>query len=53
MKKFDESEILEDEDRRELLKDTKTSYAPEISNNNTNHKQRQKREITLNQYNVS
>jgi hypothetical protein len=53
MKKFDESEILDDEDRREVLKDAKTSYVPEILDNNTNVKPRHKREVMLDQQNVS
>ncbi|XP_044256216.1 neprilysin-4 isoform X2 [Tribolium madens] len=53
MKKFDETELLEDEDRRDLLKDARTSYAPEILNNNTDIKRRQKREVTLHQENFT
>ncbi|XP_068917634.1 neprilysin-4 isoform X1 [Tenebrio molitor] len=53
MKKFDESEILDDEDRREVLKDAKTSYVPEILDNNTNVKPRHKREVMLDQQNYS
>ncbi|XP_015836432.2 neprilysin-4 isoform X2 [Tribolium castaneum] len=53
MKKFDETEILEDEDRRDLLKDVKTSYVPELLNNNTFTKIRQKREVTLSQENFT
>lgn len=35
MKQFDEDEVLDNEDRRDILRDTKTSFVPEIPNNYT------------------
>ncbi|XP_063928454.1 neprilysin-4 isoform X2 [Zophobas morio] len=53
MNKFDQNELLEDEDRRDVLKDAKTSYVPDVLNNNSTTNGRRKREVTLHQQNLS